>query len=679
MNRSLLAPLLLAAAGSFAAAAPLSAQAPQDAERATHTDTASTPQVSFEDRRDGVIVRQYQLGCLSHLSYLVVVDGEAAVIDPQRDVGHYLEDAKKLGGKLRYVLLTHPHADFVAGHLELAGLAGAEVLISELAHAEFAHRSLADNATVALGRASIVHWATPGHTPDASTFLLGLAGQSEPSYAFTGDTLFVGSIGRPDLLDKPPAELASQSFDSIQRLKSLPDPVVVLPAHGAGSLCGAHLSPETTSTIGAEKATNAFLRMKSRSTFVSNVLSHQPVAPQYFAMNVAMNRKGPPIVTRAAELPAALDATRVRELVERGGWVVDVRDQKAYAAGHIAGSVNIALRGRLDTWMGIVVPVDSPLVLLAEDEDGVREGAFRLRRIGYDTLAGFVKGGIDAWEQGGGAVRSSKLVTPRELHDAMEKGTEPLVVDVRSAEEYADLRLGEIGNIPVTESARFSRMLDVKQPVLMVCNSAYRSSMAVGLAERLGFVDVGSLDGGLDAWVEAGLPVVGDKASELHGVAAHGQGASVGASGTIALPEPVDSALLARVLATQPDAYAVVDVRPAAQFAEWRIPGSANVALSQLGAHVRALPEASRVVLVDRDGTAAFAAAGALLAADPKRPIRALVGGVQAFYATTQFGGDGAMPAHAATADAPAANAQPVPAAEAPAAPKKAKKRSAGC
>ena len=679
MNRSPFVPILLAAANFAFAPAPTVAQAPQDAERATHTDAASTPQTSYEDRRDGVIVRQYQLGCLSHLSYLVVADGEAAVIDPQRDVGHYLEDAKKLGAKIRYVLLTHPHADFVAGHLELAGLAGAEVLLSELARAEFTHRALADNASFQLGRASIVHWTTPGHTPDASTFLLGLPGQSEPSYAFTGDTLFVGSIGRPDLLDKPPADLASQSFDSIQRLKGLPDAVVVLPAHGAGSLCGAHLSPETTSTIGAEKATNPFLRMKSRSTFVSNVLSHQPVAPQYFAMNVAMNRKGPPMVTHAAQLPAALGVAQVRELTEAGGWVVDVRDQKAYAAGHVPGSVNIALRGRLDTWMGIVVPVDSPLILVADDEDGVREGAFRLRRIGYDRLAGYVQGGFAAWKQGGGAVRSSKLVTPRELFDAMEQGTEPLVVDVRSAEEYADLRLGEIGNIPVTESARFARMLDVKQPVLMVCNSAYRSSMAVGLAERLGFVDVGSLDGGLDAWVEAGLPVLGNQAAQIHGGASHEVAAAAIATGAIALPEPVDSALLARVLASQPEAYAVIDVRPAAQFAEWRIPGSVNVALSQLGAHVRALPEASRVVLVDRDGTAAFAAAGALLAADPKRPIRALLGGVQAFYATTQFGGDGAMPAHAATAEAPAANAQPVPAAEAPAAAKKAKKRSAGC
>ena len=665
MNRSLVSLFLAGAAV---------ASAPQDAERATHTDAASTPQVSYETNRDGVVVRQYQLGCLSHLSYLVVVGGEAAVIDPQRDVGHYMIDADKMGAKIRLVLLTHPHADFVAGHLELAAQTGAQVVISKLAGAAFPHRALQDGESVAIGGATLMHWATPGHTPDASTFLLALPGQAEPSYAFTGDTLFVGSIGRPDLLDKPPAWLASQSFDSIQRLKSLPDSVVVLPAHGAGSLCGAHLSPETTSTIGAEKASNAFLRMKSRSMFVSNVLSHQPVAPQYFAMNVAMNREGPPIVARAADLPQALDGAQVRAALEKGGWVIDVRDQQAYAKGHISGSVNIALRGRLDTWMGIVVPVDAPLVLISDTEDGVREGAFRLRRIGYDLLAGYLKGGIAAWQQGGGEVRASKLVTPRELHDAMDQGTESLVIDVRSADEYSDLRLGEIGNIPVTESDRFRRMLDMSQPVLMVCNSAYRSSMAVGLAERLGFADVGSLDGGLDAWIEAGFAVIGNKATEVRSAAHEIAATQVGA---ISLPEPVDSALLARVLATQPDAYAVIDIRPAAQFAEWNIPGSSNVALAQLAAHVRGLPATARVVLVDRDGTTAFAAAGALLAQEPSRAIRALLGGLQSFFAATQFGGD-----HGASQDQPATQAVPaVPSTEAqsPAAQKKAKKRSAGC
>lgn len=650
--------------------------APQDAERATHTDTASTPQLSWSATEGGVTVRQYQLGCLSHLSYLVVADGEAAVIDPQRDIEVYLQDAEKLGATIRYVLLTHPHADFVAGHVELAHRAKAEARISERAKAQFAHHALKDGEETRLGSAALALWHTPGHTPDASTFLLRLPGAQQPSYAFTGDTLFVGSIGRPDLLDVPPAQLASQSFDSIERLKSLPDSVVVLPAHGAGSLCGAHLSPETTSTIGQEKATNPFLKIKSRASFVANVISHQPVAPQYFAMNVAMNRKGPPLVEKLQELPPAIAPERAAAMLAEGAYAVDLRDQTSYAKGHIPGSVNIALRGRLDTWMGIVVPVDAPLLLVGDEEE-LREGVFRLRRIGYDNVAGHVAGGIDGWRQGGKPLRSSRLLSPQDLFAMIEAGVEPIVIDVRSQEEYEDLRLGDVGNIPVTESARLLRTLDPAQPVIMACNSAYRSSMAVGLAERLGFADVGSLDGGLDAWVEAGLPVMGRLAHEVHGAAAHSAPAGeIRASGAaaIALPEPVDSALLARVLSSQPEAYAVWDLRSAAQFAEWSIPGSVHVPLSELRAKAAALSPGMRLVLVDRDGSTAFAAAGALLAHDPRNAVRALLGGVQAFYRDTQFGG---APQAAVAAPAPTS---PTPAAApAPAATPKAKKRSAGC
>lgn len=682
--------LFPAGAAVSATVAPITADAQQpgavaqgpgatDAERAAHGDTAATPQVSFQWQRDGVRVQQYQLGCLSLLSYLVVSGEHAAVIDPQRDVEHYLRDAAQFGARIEQVWLTHPHADFVAGHLELARATGAKVLISRRAAAAFPHQALHDGDEVPLGAATLIAWDTPGHTPDASTFLLRVPGTAAPVAAFTGDTLFVGSIGRPDLLDVPPAQLASQSFDSIARLQTLPDSALVLPAHGAGSLCGAHLSPETTSTIGAEKATNPFLRLRSRATFIANVLSHQPVAPRYFAMNVAINRQGPPVVERGQARPPALAAAQVQALVAAGAYVVDVRDQRTYAEGHVAGSVNIALRGRLDTWTGMVVPPAAELVLVG-DAEAIDEGAFRLRRIGYDRLAGYLEGGIAAWRAAGGDTRASKLVTPAELYSAMLAGTEPIVVDVRSADEYEDLRLGDVGNLPVTDSERFARTLDKQQPVLMVCNSAYRSSMAVGLAERLGFADVGSLDGGLDAWIAAGLPVVGRQAAQVRGngsapvAAAAPSGEARPAEGAIALPEPVDAQLLARVLALQPQEYAVFDLRPAWQFAEWHVPGSVQVALDQVEAQVRAAGE-RRVVLVDRDGTTAFAVAGALLARQRNPSIRVLLGGLQAFWRDTAFGsGQGAPPAAMPPTSASAATPTP---AQAPATATK--KRSAGC
>ncbi len=646
---ALIAPLLLLLAATAAPA--------QDAERAAHGDEASSPQVAFEQKGKDHVLRQYQLGCLSHLSYLLVSGQDAAVIDPQRDVEHYLRDAEALGATVRHVLLTHNHADFVAGHTELRHRTGAGIAISALAQAEFEHRALRDGDRVTVGKVTVEAWQTPGHTPNAMTFLVRAPGAgADPAYALTGDTLFIGGIGRPDLLDVPPAELASQSFDSVQRLKTLPDATLVLPAHGAGSLCGAHLSPETTSTIGAEKRSNPYLQISSRATFVANVISHQPVAPQYFAHNVEMNRKGPPLVEKTATLPLALTPAQAKAALEGGAWVVDVRDQREYAAAHLASAVNVALRGRLDTWTGIVVPFGSDLLLVGGDEE-IAEGAFRLRRIGYDRIAGRLAPDAAAWRQAGLDVRTSRLVTSQELHEQMRAGREPIVVDVRTADEYADLRIGEVGNIPVTEHVRFAQTLDKAQPVLFLCNSAYRSSMAVGLAERQGFTDVASLDGGMDAWLSAGLPAVGRQAQ------------TTAAAGGIVLPEPVDPALLARVLLDQPQTYAVLDLRPGWQFAEWRIPGSANVTLDQLEARIAALPTGTRIVLVDRDGTVAFAAAGALLARNPERTLRALLGGVQRYFREIelgQSGGSGApMPTGAA---APPAAATTTP-----------KKRSAGC
>jgi len=656
--RAVFAALSLLAAGLVA----------QDAERATHGDEASSPQVTHEAKGDGWSLRQYQLGCLSHLSYLLVAGKEAAVIDPQRDVGHYERDAAAAGAKITRVLLTHPHADFVAGHTELAHRHGAEIALSAASNAAFPHRALKDGDRVQLGAVSIEAWLTPGHTPNTMTFLVHApGGKADPAFALTGDTLFIGSIGRPDLLDVPPAELAALSWDSVQRLKGLPDATEVLPAHGAGSLCGAHLSPDTVSTIGREKQTNPYLQIPTRSSFVANILSHQPVAPQYFAFNVEMNRKGPPLVERSEVLPALVDATAAKALLAEGAWIVDLRDQQAYAEAHVEGSVNVHLRGRLDTWAGIVVPVTAKLLLVGDDAE-VKEGVFRLRRIGYDLVTGRMQPDAAAWRAGGLVVRATKGITPKELHALMQAGKEPVILDVRTADEYGDLRLGDVGNIPVTEHERFAKALGTEMEVVMVCNSAYRSSLAVGLAERHGMRHVRSLEGGLDAWIAAGLPTIGRMAP---GAAQAAAPAPV-AGAAITLPEPIDAPMLQKALLDQPAAYAVIDLRAAWQFAEWSIPGSANVATEAIAAHVDALPKGRRVVLVDRDGTTAFAVAGALLAQQPERSLRVLVGGLQGYFRTAATGGPVEAAAPATAPAAVPATTQTKPAA----APKK---RSAGC
>lgn len=659
----------------------------QDAERLTHGDEAASPQLSFEVKTRGIVLRQYQLGCLSQLTYLIGSQGEAVLVDPQRDVEHYLRDAQALGLTIKKVILTHTNADFVAGHTELAQRLGAEILISADSHSQFRHTPLHDGDRIAIGSISIEAWATPGHTLDAMTFLVRApATAAQPAWALTGDTLFIGGIGRPDLVggDVTPVILAEKAWDSITRLKTLPDDVKVLPAHGAGSLCGAHLSPETVSTIGAEKATNPYMRPQSRAQFVSQVVSGLPIAPQYFRHNVALNRAGPPIVNWTAELPPARTPAEVANAVKGGAWVLDLRDAREYASGHVTGAVNVAVRGRLDTWTGTVVPFDADLVLVGSDAE-VREATFRLRRIGFDRVSGHLVGGMDAWRAANQPVRTSGILTPKDLAARIASGTEPMIVDVRTKDENAEMRIGDYADIPVTEFEKFGRVLDPSQPVVMVCNSAFRSSMAVGLAERQGFEHVASLEGGLDAWLTAGLPVYGSASlcaapvcpTSTAETSAPVATAKEVSAAPLVLPEPMDASALARGLAERPDLYAVFDVRPAWQFAEFHVPAAVNVEPAALVERVRALPAGVRAVIVDRDGTMAFAVAALAQAADANRSVRALLGGTIAWWRGESSGSSGtaAMPASAVVpAAAPAA--MPVPAATTKPAPKK---RSAGC
>ncbi len=690
----------------------------EDAERATHGDQAAIPQVSYQVDQPDFVLRQYQLGCLSQLTYLIGSGGEAVVVDPQRDVDHYIRDAESLGLKITKVVLTHTNADFVAGHTELATRVGAEVLISAKSGSEFKHRGLVDGDKVALGKATLEFWATPGHTLDSMTMLVHAPGAAvQPAYITTGDALFIGGIGRPDLASDTitPMYLANLAFDSIARLKTLPDATMVLPGHGAGSLCGAHLAPDTTSTIGHEKANNPFLVITSRAQFVSRDVSGLPVAPQYFHYNVAMNRKGPPVVDWTAELPPAMTPAAVKRELARGAWLIDLRDGADYTDGHVSGSVNVAARGRLDTWTGIVVPFEARLVLMGT-EDEVREATFRFRRIGLDHVVGHLAGGMSAWQAAGLPVRTSTRVSPAQLAEQMKAGTEPVIVDVRTDGEYHELRVGDYANIPVSDWTQFGKVLDPSRPVVMVCNSAYRSSMAVGLAERQGFENVASLDGGLDAWLTAGLPALGTNAATA--ASAHGAAPAAGAHAApvaaapralpassaasneppLLLPEAIEPSTLASALMDAPGTWTVLDVRPAWQFAEYHVPGSENVTVERLAARITALPAGTRVVLADRDGTLAWAAAGACTKPLGATGIslRVLSGGTARFWREIEVprtagsasvppspGARSSAPAVQAAPSAPAApSAMPAPVAPTPApapAPAAPKKRSAGC
>lgn len=618
---------ILLALGAFA---DISASAIRDSESTAHADSAAFYQVVDTYHYPGFKVIQFNLPVLSHYSYLLISDGQALVIDPGRDVQAYLTAAKDESATIRGVFLTHSHADFVAGHMELAEVLNCPIYASAEAGAEFPHQALHDGSTLQLGKAFIRFATTPGHTPDGLCAYVYSTGQrAVPQLLFTGDTLFVGSVGRPDLVgDKvSAAALASMMFDTWHhKLSNAGDQTVILPAHGAGSLCGAHLSDSPASTIGAEKVSNPYLQHSSRGAFIAAVLEGLPEAPQYFKYNAAMNRKGPEPVDWKAPLPDRLSPAP--ELTDAGRYyVVDVRQPQAYASGHIPNSVNIGLRGRFETWVGIMVPWQAQLVLCG-DEPQLQEALYRLHRVGYKAQVITLRD----WRDAGLPIATSNLVSPAELYRAMQQSEAPVVVDVRLPSEWMGLRIGTVVNLPLNHLAELSSQLDPGLPTVAVCNSAYRSSMAVGILQRRGFKRVSSLAGGSAAWIAAGFPVFGSEAK------------SGGQNGTsrdaaqrqVRLPERISAAELQRLLMDLPGTFDLVDIRPAVQFADFSIAGSQNVGIPDLMFDPRHLTGVGPLIIVDRDGSLAMAVAG-ILSQKTERSIKALYGGVQAYWAESEL------------------------------------------
>ena len=676
---SLLGGLLASATPRPLAAAGL----PGDAEAASHGNEAASLQIVAETRiaEPDFVFHQYNLGVLSHYSYLVASGGEILIVDPARDIRRYLDDAQALNARITRIYLTHSHADFVAGHTELAQATGAKVIVNRATGAGYPHEPVGDGDAIAFGRVKGVVLTTPGHTPDGTCLLLyAPADAPAPRLLFTGDTLFIGSVGRPDLMGGgiSAAWLAAQGFESwTKKLAKLPDDLRFFPAHGAGSLCGAHLSDEPVSTLGAQKRENAYLQHKDLHGYVTAVISGLPQAPQYFKHNAKMNHDGPAALDWAA-LPPELAPADVKARSEAGAWLLDVRDAAAFAAGHPAGAINIGVRGRFETWTGIMIPWGEPFILVGSDDE-VKEAAVRLHRIGYDAPAGFIKGGVAAWEQAGLPLQTVKLVQPSELHAQMQAGTAPVLVDVRLPAEWMGLRISDnMLNLPINELARESFRLDPAMPVLTVCNSAYRSSMGASVLQKAGFRDARNLAGGSEAWISAGLPTLG---------ATTGTGASGAAPVPgvyVNLPEAMSPTDLARRLMDLPGTLDVVDIRPLPQYTEFSISGSQQAPVEQVLGNVAWLNDKRPLVIVCRDGSVSAAVAGAL-AQKGTRPIRFLLGGVARYYdeimrpAGIQSEAVPLTPPSALPQVAPPPPVPPsAPVVPAPPAPAP-KKRSAGC
>jgi hydroxyacylglutathione hydrolase len=465
-----------------------------------------------------VILKQYYLNCLAHASYLIgdPASGTAVVIDPQRDVDAYVDEAARQRLQIRHVFLTHFHADFVAGHLELRNRTGAAIHLGARAHAEYPFVAMADGDSLDFGRVRLTVLETPGHTIESISILVFDLDRdaTRPQALLTGDTLFVGDVGRPDLrasLGWSAAALGGLLYQSLQtKILPLPDATLIYPAHGAGSLCGKSLSTETVSTLGTQRRVNYALQPMSEDEFVRLVTADQPDAPPYFAYDAVLNTKERPTLPQVLERELnPLGVEEVLAMRDGGVQVLDVRDPADYARAHLMGSLNIGLGGTYATWAGTILDREKPIVIIAEPERH-EQAAMRLGRIGFETVAGYLRDGISALETRPDLLEGTERVTPAEAAAAIAAAPPPALLDVRSPKEWEHARIEGSVNIPLNHLVERLEEVPRDQPVLVYCAGGYRSSIAAGLLQRYG-ARVIELAGGIAAWERAELPVRRDR------------------------------------------------------------------------------------------------------------------------------------------------------------------------
>lgn len=463
--------------------------------------------------------KQFYLGCLAHASYLIGSDGEAAVVDPQRDVDQYLAEAEANGLQIKYVVETHLHADFVSGHRELAERCGAQIVFGEKAAATFPHLAVKDSDEFHVGKVILRVLETPGHTPESiSLLVIDPKVSDQPLKVLTGDTLFIGDVGRPDLAGGKgytPQAMAEMMYDSLhEKLLKLPDQTEVYPAHGAGSMCGRNISSETSSTIGEQRKFNYALKAMPKPEFVRMMTTDMPPAPAYFPTDAEINRTGAAPLY-ALTRPAALSAMEFKRL-EKDHTVLDVRSAADFGVGHVAGAINIGLSGQFAIWAGSLLSLDSPILLVAESDEKVDEAVTRLARVGIETVKGYLDGGMLAWHEAGLEAAVIPQISVNELDEMIKLESPPQVIDVRRPTEY------ESGHVPLAITVPLSNLkeriatltLDPAKLTAVICAGGYRSSAATSILEQHGFTDLQNVMGGTSAWINAGFAVEGgDKSS----------------------------------------------------------------------------------------------------------------------------------------------------------------------
>jgi rhodanese-related sulfurtransferase/glyoxylase-like metal-dependent hydrolase (beta-lactamase superfamily II) len=548
-----------------------------------------------------MILTQHYLACLSHASYLVgdETTGRAVVVDPRRDVGLYLQEAGERGLRIERVIETHLHADFLSGHLELAARTGAVICYGQGAQTEFPVELLHDGQRLSLGEVTLQILATPGHTPESVCIVVyEHPGDTVPYGVLTGDTLFVGDVGRPDLLASTGAELSAEAL-ARQLYRSLHDKILplpgqtrIFPAHGAGSACGKQLSSDTSSTLGEQRRVNYALQPMSEDDFVAAVTEGQPVRPHYFEFDARRNRQQRPLLEETE--PPLLDLDEILDRRDGGAVLVDAREPADFAAGHVRGAVNVGLQGRFAEWAGDVLSPGRDIVLVGDPATAL-EAKVRLARIGYDRVRGQLREPARVFASRPDLIQASSRLTIEQLAEL--RGLEPglQVIDVRSPAETADGTLPGAREIPLAMLGGSLAGLDRAAPTLVYCASGYRSQIAASALVEAGFADVADLLGGYLAWEAAGLPV-----SKPGAVADLGPTPQVSARAAHRLVEA--GALL-------------LDVRETGEWRAGHAPGATLMPMASVRDRHRDLPRDRRIVVMCRSGGRSAAVTDSLVAA----------------------------------------------------------------
>ena len=454
--------------------------------------------------------KQFYLACLAHASYLIGSEGEAAVVDPQRDVDEYLNEAAAQGLRIKYVIETHLHADFVSGHQEIAARTGAQIIFGEKAGAEFEHRAVRDGEEIRMGNTVLRFIETPGHTPEGICVLVtDTTAPDQPAKLLTGDTLFIGDVGRPDLAGGKgytPQMMAEMMYDSLHgKLLKLPDETEVYPAHGAGSMCGRNMSKETSSTIGEQRKFNYALKPMSKDEFVQMMTADLPEAPSYFPRDAEINRAGARELS-ALQPPQPLTPQQVLELRDKDHVLLDVRSAADFGAAHVPGSMNIGLGGQFAMWAGSLIPLNAAIVLIADTGAQVDESVVRLARVGIENVKGYLDGGVQSWRDAGLPVDAIEQVSVAQLKEQMAN-SDLQIVDVRRPAEYVSGHVPRALNAPLASLDKNPLPLEKDKLTAVICAGGYRSSAAASLLQQKGFSNLLNVSGGTGAWINAGYPV----------------------------------------------------------------------------------------------------------------------------------------------------------------------------